>query len=60
MKKVVEVSDVCHIYDNSENKPFRIFKKKKDICFFATCEDWYEEDIKLLTGIQNAREMNLN
>jgi predicted ABC-type ATPase len=27
---VVAVSDICHIYDNSEEKPFRIFKKRKE------------------------------
>ena len=29
IKDVVKVCDVCHIYDNSGNQPFRIFKKGK-------------------------------
>ena len=60
VKQVVEVSDICHIYDNSEEKPFRIFKKRKSECFYETCEDWYEEDIKLLTGISDLIEKPLN
>lgn len=34
VKSLVEICDVCHIYDNSGNKPFRIFKKRKDQVFF--------------------------
>lgn len=60
VKQVVEVSDICHIYDNSEEKPFRIFKKRKSECFYETCEDWHEEDIKLLTGISDSIERPLN
>lgn len=60
VKDVVEVSDVCHIYDNSEETPFRIFKKRKDECYYDECEDWYEEDIKLLTNVQDAKVRNLN
>ena len=37
---VVAVSDICHIYDNSEEQAFRIFKKRKDVCFFDECDDW--------------------
>ena len=41
--KVVAVSDICHIYDNSEEEPFRIFKKRKNVCFYDECEDWQRE-----------------
>ena len=39
---VVAVSDICHIYDNSEAQAFRIFKKRKDVCFFDECDDFLE------------------
>ncbi|MBE6638037.1 MAG: hypothetical protein E7616_01065 [Ruminococcaceae bacterium] len=60
VKDVVAVSDICHIYDNSELKPFRIFKKRKDICYCQTCEDWHKIDIELLTGINDPVQIDLN
>lgn len=60
VKDVVEISDICHIYDNSEEVPFRIFKKRKTESFYDECEDWYEEDIKLLTDVQEMKKINLN
>ena len=60
VKDVVAVSDVCHIYDNSEEQPFRIFKKRKNVCFYQECDDWLYEDIQLLTGISNMTLSNLN
>ena len=60
VKEVVHVSDVCHIYDNSEEKPFRIFKKRKEQCYFDECEDWYEEDIKALTNVSTIQRTDLN
>lgn len=60
VKKVVAVSDICHIYDNSEAEPFRIFKKRKTEYFYDECPDWLEEDIELLTGIYQAQRKNLN
>ncbi|MCB6993651.1 zeta toxin family protein [bacterium 210820-DFI.6.37] len=60
VKDVVAVSDICHIYDNSEEKPFRIFKKRKEEVFYDECEDWYEEDIRLLTGTEGLQPKNLN
>lgn len=60
VKDVVDVSDVCHIYDNSEEVPFRIFKKRKEFCFYQECEDWLREDIELLTNSNNMEEALLN
>ncbi len=60
VKDVVAVSDVCHIYDNSEQSPIRIFKKRKEQYFYDECEDWFEEDISLLTNISNMETRNLN
>lgn len=60
IKDVVAVCDICHIYDNSEEKPFRIFKKRKNEFYFQECEDWLREDIELLTGIHDMEETPLN
>lgn len=60
LKEVVEVSDVCHIYDNSIEKPFRIFKKKKKDHYYDECEDWLEEDIRLLTNVCEMESKKLN
>lgn len=45
---VVNVSDVCHIYDNSDT-PFRIFKKRKDQYFYWENQFWDKEKIEVLT-----------
>lgn len=60
VKDVVRVCDVCHIYDNSGKRPFRIFKKRKDKHFYAECSDWYFEDIQALTSIEDIEKINLN
>ena len=60
VKDVVAISDICHIYDNSEEIPFRIFKKRKTENFYDECEDWYQEDIELLTNVQTMKKINLN
>ena len=60
VKEVVKVSDICHIYDNSEEVPFRIFKKRKDINYYQECEDWLREDIELLTGVSDMTSAFLN
>ena len=60
VKDVVAVCDVCHIYDNSEEKPFRIFKKRKNECFYQECSDWMREDIELLTGVLSMSPKSLN
>ena len=57
---VIAVSDICHIYDNSEEEPFRIFKKRKDECFYDECDDWHREDITALTGITEMEQKDLN
>lgn len=47
--RLVEVCDVCHIYDNT-NLPVRIFKKRKDKMFFWASNEWSIEAIEKLTG----------
>lgn len=58
--EVVSVCDICHIYDNSEDRPYRIYKKRKEESFYDVCDDWAKEDIILLTLDENAEEKNLN
>lgn len=60
VKDVVAVCDICHIYDNSEETAFRIFKKRKDECFYQECGDWLKEDILSLTGIAYSEKADLN
>ena len=60
VKDLVQICDVCHIYDNSGCKPFRIFKKRKKQFYFDECIDWYFEDIRVLTAINNMEKRNLN
>lgn len=57
---VVEIADICHIYDNSTEHPFRIFKKRKSEEFYDACEEWHIEDIALLTGSKQMVHKNLN
>lgn len=52
-KNLIKICDVCHIYDNSGNKPFRIFKKRKEENYFDECVDWYFEDIRILTAVDD-------
>lgn len=61
VKDVVDVSDVCHIYDNSNDRPYRIFKRRKDQFWY--CPErylWLKVDIVALTGIKQAERAALN
>ena len=60
VKDVIAVSDICHIYDNSNEEPFRIFKKRKDKCCYQECCNWHREDIELLTAVTNMDKAELN
>ncbi len=60
VKYVVAVSDVCHIYDNSLEMPFRIFKKRKVECFYEENEDWHLTNIRKLTDVVDVQAKNLN
>ena len=59
MKEVIEVSDICHIYDNS-NQPIRIFKKRKTEYYYDDSSEWDKERIINFTGIANAVKKDLN
>lgn len=61
VKQLLPVCDVCHIYDNSTDRPYRIFKKRKDFCWY--CPEphlWLKADIAALTNISNAQRTALN
>lgn len=48
--KFVEICDILHIYDNTQ-EPFRIFKKRKDVYYRWNNQYWSNDDIKKLSGI---------
>lgn len=60
VKNLIKVCDICHIYDNSAGRPFRIFKKRKEWMYFDECDDWYLGDICALTGVFDMQKKNLN
>lgn len=60
VKELVKLCDICHIYDNSGSRPFRIFKKRKEEIYYDECDDWYLEDIVALTNVTYMEKKNLN
>ncbi len=48
--KLVEICDILHIYDNTQ-EPFRIFKKRKDAYYRWSNQYWSNDNIKKLSGI---------
>lgn len=48
--KFVEICDILHIYDNTQ-EPFRIFKKRKDVYYRWSNQYWSNDDIIKLSGI---------
>ena len=46
---LINVCDICHIYDNSTTA-FRIFKKRKDVIFYWENDFWKKKDIENLIG----------
>lgn len=58
IKEVVKFCDIVNIYDNSE-LPFRIFKKRKDICYYDDTGLWTKAEIDSLVLIESQfRELN--
>ena len=60
IKEVIPVCDICHIYDNSDDVPFRIFKNRKSEYYYDENEFWSFDDIVLLTGISQIDKKDLN
>ena len=51
LPELIQVCDICHIYDNSDI-PFRIFKKRKSSFFYWENKLWQKEQIEKLTGLK--------
>lgn len=49
--KLLNVCDVCHIYDNTDDA-YRIFKKRKDEFFYWESEFWNKAQIEELVGME--------
>lgn len=61
VRQLIPICDVCHIYDNSENAPYRIFKKRKEQCWYCPQRRlWLKSDIVALTGIDGLTKASLN
>lgn len=61
VRQLIPICDVCHIYDNSENAPYRIFKKRKEQCWYCPQRRlWLKPDIVALTGIDGLTKASLN
>jgi len=50
----MKLCDVCHMYDNSD-KPYRIFKKRKNEYFYWENSFWEKGQIENLVGIKWSR-----
>ena len=61
VRELIPVCDICHIYDNSLDAPYRIFKKRKEQNWYCTERNlWHKADIVALTGITNIERAALN
>ncbi len=61
VRDLIPVCDVCNIYDNSTERPYRIFKKRRSDCWYCTEPHlWLKADISALTGITDADKAALN
>lgn len=51
--ELVQICDVIHIYDNSEEEPIRIFKKKKTEYFlYNESQLWTHSEVEKLIGLK--------
>ncbi len=61
LPSLLPICDICHIYDNTEDTAYRIFKKRKDEYLYCPQPGlWLKEDIFALTGVDNAVKSALN
>lgn len=61
INELIPLCDVCHIYDNSADSPYRIFKKRKESYWYCTQRHlWNKADIVALTGIKAPVKAPLN
>ena len=58
---LLSVCDICHIYDNSKSKPYRILEKRKEAYMYCVEQHiWLKSDIEALTGVRRAQKTALN
>lgn len=60
VRALVDISDVCNIYDNTLKYPMRFFNKKRTSYFFEETPLWSFDAIKDLTGISAMENKALN
>ena len=60
LKELIRISDICNVYDNSNAKIRRIFKKRKEEYYFNESKHWNKNEIIGLTGIAQMIEKDLN
>ena len=60
LKKLIVLSDICNVYDNSNSEIERIFKKRKSEFFYNETKLWNKDEIQELTGIVDMVEKKLN
>lgn len=53
--ELIKVCDICHIYDNTIT-PKRIFKKRKDECFYWETTLWNKQQIIDLTKVETVKQ----
>lgn len=61
ISQLIPICDICHVYDNSLDSPYRIFKKRKESFWYcAEPHLWTKKDIISLTGIKSPIQAALN
>ena len=53
LPRLVEICDICHVYDNSQ-QPERIFKKRKREYFFFPSQIWPKAKIEEFVGVRDS------
>lgn len=60
LKELINISDICNVYDNSNTIIKRIFKKRKNENYYNETRFWTKEKIIELTGVINMLPKDLN
>lgn len=48
LPELIEICDICHVYDNTDEKPVRIVRKHKQSLLVFPNEYWTEEELNEL------------
>jgi predicted ABC-type ATPase len=61
IRSLIPICDICHIYDNTQKSPYRIFKKRKSKFLYCPLQSlWAKADIIQLTGVSEIERSALN